>query len=336
MKKALQALTDFVRYHCGNRCALQALPSDASHRRYFRIEGTSNDMLAMSAPFPQEDLVAFLRVAAYLGGLGLRVPKVYAYDIAQGFALIEDLGSQQTYTRCLNAGAERLKLYEQAIDSLVLLHQRSRGDSNASFLPFYDLDALEDEHRLLLDWYVPSQGVSLSTAAQDDYCQRWRELLESVLAAQKDHNEWVVVLRDYHVDNLIHCPQSVSPRACGLLDFQDARLGSRAYDLVSLLYDVRMTLKQDEIDHLFQYYGTSYEDYGETDKEQFARGCAILNAQRLCKIIGIFVRLDKRDGKEAYRTYMPRVRVLLRDALQTKPLAPIRAWFDEHGVTLEA
>ena len=103
--------------------------------------------------------------------------------------------------------------------------------------------------------------------------------------------------------------------------------------MVSLLYDVRMTLKQDEIDHLFQYYGTSYE---ETDKEQFARGCAILNAQRLCKIIGIFVRLDKRDGKEAYRTYMPRVRSLLRDALQTKPLAPIRAWFDEHGVTLEA
>jgi len=336
MKQApVEALEGFVARHCGGRRVLHALRGDASHRRYFRVEAknTNKDkgaMLAMSAPFPQEDLVAFLRVAAYLRGLGLRVPTIYAYDIAQGFALIEDLGSNRTYTRCFADGAERQKLYEQAIDSLVRLHHRSRGDSNALFLPFYDSATLEEEHRLVLDWYAPSCGVSLSEASSAEYCQRWRTLLDDVLATQKD--DWVVVLRDYHVDNLIHCEATAPQQACGLLDFQDARRGARAYDLVSMLYDVRINLEQKERDHLLEYYSTCY---GATDRDDFARTCALLNAQRLCKIVGIFVRLQKRDGKKAYATYMPQVLRLLRAALDEEPLAPLRAWFADNGLDLE-
>ena len=320
----------FVAKHCGTVCRLTPLPWDASHRRYARVEGGMflPPMLLMDAPPQKEDMASYLRVATYLHGLGMRVPRIYAYDLSKGLALVENLGDSNVYTRCFARGMARMDLYRDALASLAFLHRQSHRDSNASFLPFYDEAAFAAEHGLLLEWYVRKEKtIPISSQAETRYYRLWRELLADIVDSYRQN--WVVVLRDYHVDNLVFCPQERSARRCGLLDFQDALRGHRGYDLVSLLYDVRQTITADEVATLFKHY---CQCFGETSVPQLADACAILNTQRLCKILGIFVRLDKRDGKTAYRAYRTRVRTLLVESLSHDAVAPLREWFSRQAI----
>ncbi|MDA0701910.1 MAG: phosphotransferase, partial [Proteobacteria bacterium] len=219
--------------------ARDPLPGDASFRRYIRLKrGTgrgAKSAMVMDAPPPREDVRPFLAVARHLSAMEFSAPRILSEHTAEGFLLLEDLGDA-TYTRELAAGADEAALYRLATDLLIALHRRA--EATAADLPHYDDERLLAEAALLVDWYIPAvTGRTLTDAARDEYLGLWR-IAFSVARAVPD----TLILRDYHVDNLMVLPGRAGIAGCGLLDFQDAVIGPLAYDLVSLLEDARRDL----------------------------------------------------------------------------------------------
>jgi aminoglycoside/choline kinase family phosphotransferase len=276
----------------------------------------------MDAPPPQEDVEPFVAVAGILRGLGLSAPQVHAQDRARGFLLIEDFGDD-LYTRLLAKGGDAAALYALAIDTLIALH-RAVDLRGLPPLPPYDPGRLLDEAALLVDWYAPSVlGRPLTTAAREDYLARWREILP-----QAALSEATLVLRDYHVDNLMLLPGRSGVAGCGLLDFQDAVLGPASYDLVSLLEDARRDVPASLRAAMTARYLAAFP---ALDPVLFRRSGTILAAQRNMKILGIFTRLWRRDGKPAYLPHIARVWRLIEEEVAREPaLAPIAQWLDRH------
>ena len=208
------------------------LAGDASFRRYERLTHDGSRAVLMDAPPPQEDVRPFLAVAAVLHRLGLSAPAILARDERAGLLLLEDLGDG-TYTRLLADGADETALYALAID--VLIHLQRRFDPLTMVLPPYDETRLLNEAALLVDWFLPAvTDAPLATGWREDYLAAWRCVLPVAMGAMP-----TLVLRDYHVDNLLLLPERQAIAACGLLDFQDAVIGPSSYDLVSLLEDAR-------------------------------------------------------------------------------------------------
>lgn len=298
----------------------EPLPSDASFRRYVRLADGPRRTLLMDAPPPQEDVRPWLAVARHLGALGLSAPRVEAADLENGLLLIEDFGDD-TYTRLFAAGRPEAPLYALAVDVLVALHRQKRAA--AIDLPPYDERRLLDEALLLTDWYLPAiRGSATPEPVRAAYMAAWREVLPGARGVPD-----TLVLRDYHVDNLMLLPGRKGIAACGLIDFQDALIGPVSYDLVSLLEDARRDIDPALVAALRARYLAAMP---EIDPAAMDRSCAILGAQRHAKVIGIFTRLLRRDGKPVYLKHIPRVWRLLEGSLRHPALAPVRAWADIH------
>jgi hypothetical protein len=297
------------------------LAGDASFRRYYRLGGNGRRAILMDAPPPQEDVVPYVAVSQLLRRLGFSAPEVFAEDRATGFLLIEDFGDD-TYTRLLDRGADEPALYTLAVDTLVELQRAVEVRGNPD-LPPYDPERLLAEAALLVDWYAPAAlGEPLSDARRDEYLDLWRTLLPQ--AALRGET---LVLRDYHVDNLMLLPDRSGVRGCGLLDFQDAVCGPPSYDLVSLLDDARRDVPADLRRQMIERYLAAFP---ALDRSAFLRSAAILSAQRNCKILGIFTRLWRRDGKPRYLVHLPRIWRLLEQELSHPALDPIARWLDRH------
>jgi hypothetical protein len=298
------------------------LAADASFRSYYRLRRGRDSVVAMDAPPPQEDVGPYVAVAAILRQLGLSAPAVLAEDRGRGFLLIEDFGDD-TYTRLLQRGADEPALYMLAIDVLVTL-QRAVARAAVPGLPAYDQAQLLAEAVLLVDWYWPAMlGKPASAAMREEYLALWR----AVLPNAAEPFEPTLVLRDFHVDNLMLLPDRPDVRQCGLLDFQDAVVGPPAYDLVSLLEDARRDVSEGLRRAMTERYLTAFP---QLDRADFERAAAILAAQRNCKILGIFTRLWKRDGKPAYLGHIPRLWRLVEHDLRHPALGGIARWFERH------
>lgn len=307
----------FLARHGHAATPLLALPADASARRYFRLDGAS--LLLMDSPSASEPLGPYLRVADLLRLRGLSAPRVLAADEAAGLALIEDFG-HATYTRLLAAGQAEQPLYELAVDCLVQLHQ-APASPDAS-LPGYDARQLAQEYALFIDWYAPLLvGQARAAALREDYLQ----LFGGLCAAVAERRE-ALVLRDFHVDNLMLLDGREGIAACGLLDFQDALQGAAAYDLMSLLEDARRDLPAALRVALLRRY---LAQRPQLDAARFMADYAVLAAQRHAKVLGIFVRLAQRDGKLGYLEHLPRTLGLLRQALDHPALQPLRDFLDK-------
>jgi N-acetylmuramate 1-kinase len=291
-----------------------SLAGDASFRKYFRLQTDARRAVLMDAPPPHEDVRPFVTVGEHLAALGFSAPRILAKNIHDGFLLLEDLGDA-TYTRVLaDPGTER-DLYALACDTLIALHKhpaQARIDIRA-----YDAETLDREAALLVDWFLPAFGAAASRAT---YLGLWRKVY-----ALGDIAPPVLVLRDYHVDNLVRLDGRAGVAACGLLDFQDARFGSVAYDLASLIDDVRRDVAPEIRRLCIERYLAAFP---ALDRAAFETALAVLGAQRLAKIAGIFVRLARRDGKPQYLPHLARVWRLLEQALEHPDLAELRAWFD--------
>ena len=216
-----------------------------------------------------------------------------------------------------------------AADLLAALHATPMPDklpveAGVSYtLPHYDLDAFLIETELLIDWYLPRLGVKLAGAKRDGYVELWHDALKPALAAPP-----VWVLRDYHSPNLLWLPQRQEHARVGLLDFQDAVMGPAAYDLASLAQDARVDVPEMlEIALLSRYIRARMQETPVFDAPAFAQLYATMAAQRASKILGIFARLDKRDGKPQYLRHMPRVWGYLQRSLAHPALAPLAAWY---------
>jgi hypothetical protein len=297
------------------------LAGDASFRRYYRLGDNGRRAVLMDAPPPQEDVVPYITVSKLLGRLGFSAPEVFAEDRAHGFLVVEDFGDD-TYTRLLDRGVDEQALYALAVDTLIAL-QREVEARGTPDLPPYDAERLIAEAALLVDWYAPAAlGMPLPRARRDEYLDLWRTLL-----AQAALSENTLVLRDYHVDNLMLLPDRCGVQGCGLLDFQDAVCGPPSYDLVSLLEDARRDVPAELCRQMTERYLAAFPTF---DRPAFLQSAAILAAQRNCKILGIFTRLWRRDGKPRYLVHVPRLWRLLEQDLGHPALAPIALWLERH------
>lgn len=315
------AIAGFLAAHGWRGVAPVLLAGDASFRRYCRLADGSRRAVLMDAPPPHEAVGPFVAVAAALRTLGFSAPEVFAADDAGGLLLIEDFGDD-TYTRLLAAGTDEAALYRLAVDTLIALH-RAAAERGVPKLPPYDEKRLIDEAMLLVDWYAPAVlGRPLSAELRESYVALWRTLLP---AAQPD--ALTLVLRDYHVDNLVLLRRRRGVRRCGLLDFQDAVCGPASYDLVSLIEDARRDVGAALQEAMTERYLAAFP---HCDRALFRRSAAILAAQRNCKILGIFTRLARRDGKPQYLAHIPRVWRLIEHDLRNPALASLATWFDRH------
>lgn len=290
------------------------MAADASARSYFRLLGSQPPLLLMDmgglTPLP------YLRVAAHLQRLRLRVPRIFAADCIQGLVLLEDLG-EATFTRLLAEGADEAMLYRLAIAQLLRLHGHVQATTVA--VPHYEQSMLLEEAGRLVLWLLPVwRGRPATSTERDSYRRAWERTLEGLPSPVCS-----LVLLDFHVDNLMRLDNG----QCALLDFQDARIGPTAYDVMSLLEDARRdvtpAVARAVLDHYLGHLTGSA-------RESFERWYAVLAAQRHSKVLGLFVRLCVRDGKCGYLAHVPRVQRLLAGHLSNPALTPVRNWLEHH------
>jgi len=302
-----------------------ALAGDASFRTYERITLNNKCAVLMNAPPPDEDVRPFVTVAQHLIRLGYSAQKIFAIEEEAGLLLLEDLG-KNTYTKVLSSGGDETALYKLATDVLIDLHRRPTKESIPPSLPIYGNGRLLDEVFLTPQWtYSAFTGVPATEKVRKKYGEIWLELFSHIHAGPK-----TLVLRDYHVDNLLWMKERSGIKACGLLDFQDAVAGHPTYDLMSLLEDARRDLGPGVKAEMIERYLSAFP---ELDRKGFETVFSILAAQRHAKVIGIFTRLWKRDGKPDYLTHIPRVWTLLEAALENPVLSDLKDWFDNHMPT---
>ena len=303
----------------GKRFTLTPASEDASFRRYFRAtldDGSS--LIAMDAPPDKEDCRPFVHVARLLHGAGVHAPEVRAQDLAQGFLLLTDLGTR-TYLGELAPGTAP-RLFADATDALIRWQLATRPGE----LPPYDEALLRREMRLFPDWYVARHlGVQLQDEQKNRLEQVFALLVQSALAQPK-----VYVHRDYMPRNLMVCDPNP-----GVLDFQDAVTGPIAYDMVSLMRDAFLSWDEESVlDWTVRYWEKARAaglpvaaDFGE-----FWRTFEWMGLQRHLKVLGIFARINYRDGKPKYLADTPRFIRYARDvAKRYSGLAPLIRLLDE-------
>lgn len=280
----------------------QPLAGDASSRRYTRLSRDGRSAILMEDP--EGDVALFARLARHLTGIGLSAPRIWAEDARQGLLLIEDLGDGLIARLATDAATERA-LYLTATDALLALHDHPPPPE----LPVADPERLARMIDLAFSHYA--QAPEAQTAAQAAFLP----ILEAhTLPAD------VMMLRDYHAENILDLPARPGPARAGLLDFQDAMVAHRAYDLVSLLEDARRDVGEETraacLDRYLSRTGL--------EAEAFIAAFSVLGAQRNLRILGVFARLARQRGKPAYIDLIPRVWSHLHRDLSHPALAPLR------------
>ena len=314
-----EAISDFLAREGWGWAERTPLAGDASARRYERLRrGFSRAILMDMAPASGLDIGPFLAVTAWLRAGRFSAPEVFGADRARGLALIEDLGDDLFATLCAAEPAREPALYRAAVETLAAIQRRPPPGEDVGWSPPpYDLAFLMREVRLVPEWYLPA---ATGAPVPPDLAAEYDALLEPALAAVAEPR--VPVLRDYHAENLLWLPRRRGHARVGLLDYQDMLHGHPAYDLLSLTDDARRdvstALRADLLGRYLSLTGA--------DPERFRAEAALLAAQRNLKILGLFTRLCRRDGKPRYLGHLPRVWANLTAELAHPALAPIAAF----------
>jgi len=339
---------DFLKAAGWGAADVAPFPGDASTRAYFRLRDGARAAILMDAPAGAEapacppgadpetraalgynalarlagpNTAAFAALAGALTARGFSAPTVFEADLEAGFLILEDLGDA-LYARAIPGGADEAQLYLAAADTLGAIHRSSFEDEPEAFgarwrIQAYDDTALLAETELFLDWYAPERGDAPGAAARADWAQAWRQVLPAL-----DSHAPGLSLRDYHAENLLWLPEREAEARVGLIDFQDALFGHPAYDLISLIEDARRDVRNDLTGPVTDRF---FDAAGLADRDAFDAAAAILAAQRNAKILGIFVRLARRDGKPRYLDLLPRVAGHFVRDISHPALGPVRA-----------
>ncbi len=294
----------------------EPLTGDASVRKYFRLRKGDQSAVLMDASRALASIAPFVRIDDHLLRLGFSAPTILARDEARGLLLLEDFGDA-TFARLLDDGAEPEKLFALATDVLIALHQHPRAIPHG--LPPYHPEKMLQDIELFLDWCTP--GISGTGRAEFETV--WREVLPAAHQVPVS-----LLLRDYHVANLMLLPGRTSAKQTGLLDFQDAYQGPVTYDLVSLLEDARHDVPEDLQKRMVDRY---LAQFPALNLEGLETSMAILAALRHTRVLAIFERLSRHEGKPDYKQlHSPRVERLLQKALRHPRLTGVKQWFDEY------
>jgi tRNA threonylcarbamoyl adenosine modification protein YjeE len=344
----ISAVRQFIAEAGFSDATRQRMTGDASTRRYTRMSLGDRRVILMDSPrhpdgppvkdgkpYSQiahlaESVVPFVAMAKALRTQGLSAPTILHADIQQGLLIIEDLGHEGVVAG--DPPAPIAERYEVAVDLLLALHDRLQpavlpvAPHVEHAVPAYDMDAYLIELELLLEWYLPRLGGPLADEARAEFFTLWRAALQPAIDAPPT---WV--LRDFHSPNLLWLPDRKDIARIGLLDFQDAMMGPPAYDLASLLQDARVDVPETlEVALLGRYVRRRREVEAAFDATAFIRTYVTLAAQRATKILGIFARLDMRDGKPHYLQHIPRVSGYLQRSLAHPSLEALNAWYARH------
>ena len=291
---------------------IEPLAVDASFRRYFRVASGERSSVLMDAPPPNEDPRPFITMAEWLTERGFSAPQILHRDLAHGLVLLEDLGNDRM-REAVDAGlASEMETYRGVVDVLIAL----RDHKPPALMPA-SVDTYCSEVELFLDWYCPECGLHVDRAG---FAAAWRALLEPVMA---NLSEPVVVLRDYHAENIMLLDGKTGLARYGLLDFQDALSGHPAYDLASMLQDARRDVSPNVESAMLRHYR---DRTGVGD--EFEAAYWALAAQRNMRILGLFVRLWRRDNKPHYTSFQTRMWGLMERDLAHPALAGMKSWFD--------
>jgi tRNA threonylcarbamoyl adenosine modification protein YjeE len=326
------------------------MAGDASTRSYARLSKDGVSSILMNSPARSdtqliyngksylaavhlaEDIIPFVAIADGLQRRGLSAPMIHATDLGAGFQISEDFGTEGV----LGSGTPPVPIrerYEAATDVLVALHRDPlpiklpvRDNRPDYVIPAFDVDAMLIEVSLLLDWYLPDRSVSVTAAMRQEFLSLWQGLLTEALAVQ---STWVI--RDYHSPNIIWLPERSGAQQVGIIDFQDTVLGPPSYDVVSLAQDARVDVSEQlEIGLVSRYVRGRREADRGFDSAAFAKSYAVMSAQRNTRLLGVFARLNRRDGKPHYLRHQPRIWTYLHRALGHPALKDYQAWFTAH------
>jgi hypothetical protein len=280
-----------------------------------------------------EDMVRpFDAISGTLRSVGLSAPAVHTADLNAGLLLVEDLGDR-LFGREIAAAASQAELWQAAVDALVHLRRSPVpskyvfADGTSYSLPRRDRAAFEIEIELLLDWLWPElKGGPAPDAVRAEFRRLWAPALDRLLALP---GGWF--LRDYHSPNLVWLPERKGVARVGILDFQDALNEHFAFDLVSLLQDARVDVPEALERELLDCYcaQVAAREPG-FDRAQFASAYADFGAQRNTRLLGLWARLMRRDGKPQYLQHYPRTWGYLARNLRHVTLAPLAAWYEKH------
>jgi N-acetylmuramate 1-kinase len=341
----LKALRQFLTEAGYADASRHRMAGDASTRSYARLIRHDGVVILMNSPrrpdgpaiyggksysaaaHLAEDVKPFVAIANGLRERGFSAPAIHHADLDAGFLITEDFGSAGV----IEGDPPRpiAERYQAATDMLAALHREALpeilplGPQLTYAIPAYDTDALLAEIGLMLDWYLPDRDAEPTENVRAEFVAMWRDLLGKLATAPKT---WV--LRDYHSPNLIWLDERPDTSKVGIIDFQDTVLGAPAYDLASLLQDARIDVpEQLELALLTRYIKARRTADGSFDPAGFAELYAIMSAQRNTKLLGIFARLNRRDGKPQYLRHQPRIWTYLTRSLAHPALAGIREWY---------
>jgi N-acetylmuramate 1-kinase len=330
------------------------MQGDASTRSYERLALGDKHAILMNSPrrpdgppvrdgkrysaiaHLADNVVPFVAMADGLRRYGFSAPAILHADLDQGLLIIEDLGDERVVSG--DPPAPIRERYETAIDALLALHAQQLPDTLAVAphveyrIPYYDMSAFLIEAELLVDWFLPRLDAALPESERGSFKALWSELLQPAIDTPPT---WV--LRDFHSPNLLWLPRRSGIARLGILDFQDAVMGPAAYDLASLLQDARVDVsEQTELELLGRYVRGRSQADPDFEPGRFIRIYVTLAAQRASKILGIFARLDMRDGKPQYLRHLPRVWGYLQRSLGHPALESLSAWYLAHVPALNS
>lgn len=331
------------------------LAGDASSRRYERLAGPRGRAVLMDWPAGPdavvvpgreaysriahlaEDCRSFVAVGEYLRSLGLSAPEIYAADLTCGLLLLEDLGDD-LFGPAIDAGQGPKgvaldDMYAAAVEMLVALQAQDTpkelpiGNGDVHVMPHFDESVFRAEIDVPLDWYMPVvRSQEMSADARAEYHAIWTSLKPLF-----DHGPKTIFLRDFHSPNMLWLSGRHGVSRIGLIDYQDALIGSRAYDVVSFLQDARRDVPRErEAFMLDRYVDHARNDLDAFDEESFRAAYATLGAERAIRLIGLWPRLLKRDGKPQYMAHMPRTMDYLTRNLAHPALADLRRWAENN------
>ena len=319
---------------------------DASARRYETVSHEDKRVILMDMPqrpdgpivrhgkpYSQiahlaENITAVVAINRHLISNGYSAPRILSADLKQGLALIEPLGDK-VFGQMLLAG----EAMQVPMETAALLLADMVGKSWPSTVEAapghfhtvrpYDEEAQLIEVDLMPSWYIPfARGLAPTSDLNEDFEAVWQKILPLSLT---DKPQWV--MRDYHSPNLLWLPEREGLQRVGLIDTQDTVMGHPAYDLVSMIQDARVDIDPALADHVYRLYVATRRQQGQFSETDFATAYAVLGAQRATKILGIFARLNKRDGKPGYLKHMPRVSRYLTQNLEHPALAELKSWY---------
>ena len=330
---------NFIKKTAWKKADVALLAGDASFRKYYRLNPT-DEMLGMhptvlmDAPPKSEDVKPFVAIAERIRSLGYSAPKILYSDLRKGFLLLEDFGDHSYNSLIRESPMREHEIYSAAIDLLVDLHGRGLRnplpvDNKKPYeVGTYNAAVLLNEAKLITEWTAKAM-LGADSERDEAFEALWTKPF-SMLDTQAP----VLVLRDFHADNLMWLPTKVNLQRVGLLDFQDALLGHPAYDLVSLLQDARRDVPLALEEAMIKRYLKGRERAGNlVDEANFRAAYAVLGAQRNIKVVGIFTRLYMRDGKQEYLGLIPHVWKLVERNLWLDTLKPLDRWLKTYFPT---